>query len=100
MADIELVIKIPDHLYKLLKEFPSDSNESNIENVLMKAVGHGTPLPKGHGRLKDIDEIKWYVCTSEDDCPYKNRDCKDCDRAECSKTQFDNIPVLIPADKE
>lgn len=55
MADIELVIKIPDHLYKLLMELPSDSNEGTIENVLMKAVEHGTPLPKGHGRLIDAD---------------------------------------------
>ena len=58
MADVELVIKIPDHLYKLLKDFPSDSNEGNIENVLMKAVEHGTTLPKGHGRLIDADKLK------------------------------------------
>ena len=57
MSDIELVIKIPDHLYKLLKELPSDSKESTIENVLMKAVEHGIPLPKGHGKLKDADAI-------------------------------------------
>ena len=65
MADIELVIKIPDHLYKLLKEFPSDSNEGNIENVLMKAVEHGTPLPKGHGELKDADVMINKLCTHE-----------------------------------
>lgn len=59
MSDIELVIKIPNHLYKLLKEFPSDSNEGNIENVLMKAVEHGTPLPKGHGDLIDRNEIEY-----------------------------------------
>ena len=46
----ELVIKIPEHLYKLLKDLPSDSNEGTIENVLMKAVENGTPLPKGYGR--------------------------------------------------
>ena len=62
MADIELVIKIPDHLYKLLKDFPSDifpsdSNEGTIENVLMKAVENGTPIPKRHGRLGDLDNI-------------------------------------------
>ena len=45
MADIDLIIKIPDHLYKLLKDFPSDSNEGRIENVLMKAVENGTPIP-------------------------------------------------------
>lgn len=45
MADVELIIKIPDHLYKLLKDLPSDSNEGTIENVLMKAVENGTPIP-------------------------------------------------------
>lgn len=64
MADIELVIKIPEHLYKLLKEFPSDSNEGNIENVLTKAVEHGTPLPKRHGDLVDISPYKGKVICS------------------------------------
>jgi len=53
---MKLIIDIPDHLYKLLKDFPSDSNETTIENVLMKAVENGTPLPKGHGRLIDADD--------------------------------------------
>ena len=39
------LIDIPDYLYKLLKDFPSDSNETTIENVLMKAVENGTPIP-------------------------------------------------------
>ena len=42
---MRIMIDIPDHLYKLLKDFPSDSNEGTIENVLMKAVENGTVLP-------------------------------------------------------
>lgn len=42
---MDILISIPDHLYKLLKDFPSDSNEGTIENVLMKAVENGTPIP-------------------------------------------------------
>ena len=41
---MKLIIDIPDHLYKLLKDLPSDSNEETIENVLMKAVENGTPI--------------------------------------------------------
>lgn len=94
---MQVVIEISDDTY----EYILNGSETSIdESNVVTAVRNGTPLPNGHGRLKDIDEIKWYGCTSEDDCPYKNRDCKDCDRAECSKTQFDSIPVLIPADKE
>ena len=67
----ELVIKIPEHLYKLLKDLPSDSNEGTIENVLMKAVENGTPLPKVHGRLIDADaEIKQMY----------EKYCENCDR--------------------
>ena len=42
---MKVIIDIPNHLYKLLKDLPSDSNEGTIENVLMKAVENGTPIP-------------------------------------------------------
>ena len=28
------------------------------KDILIRAIGHGTPLPTGHGRLKDIDEVE------------------------------------------
>ena len=88
MADMELIIKIPDHLYKLLKDFPSDSNESTIENVLMKAVEHGTPLPKGHGRLIDADA---YI--------NKHEECGWLD--DITVEEFNAItPTIIEADEE
>ncbi len=102
---MKLVIEIPEEYRSIFEENRCEEKFDSLASnefgyVLRKAFENGTPLPKGHGRLKDIDEIDWYGCTTEYDCPYKNRDCKDCDRAECSKTQVDSIPVLIPADKE
>ena len=94
MADIELVIKIPNHLYKLLKEFPSDSNEGNIENVLMKAVEHGAPLPKGHGVLKDVDAMINRLCTQEASELFGSVTC-----AEILDFINDEKPI-IEADKE
>lgn len=47
---IELVVKIPEWVYKRAQEMPNvwcDSVWSGIKN--------GTPLPKGHGRLIDAD---------------------------------------------
>lgn len=41
---MKVIIDISEHLYKLLKDLPSDSNEGTIENVLMKAVENGTPI--------------------------------------------------------
>ena len=53
MADIELVIKIPEELYKA-------NNRGLLADELWDlrvAIKNGTPLPKGHGKLKDIDKI-------------------------------------------
>lgn len=50
MADIELVIKIDEELYNSFKSLPFTTFSEDI-------ITNGTPLPKGHGRLKDIDKI-------------------------------------------
>lgn len=45
---MNILIDIPYQLYKVLKDFkdfPNDSNETTIENVLMKAIKNGTPIP-------------------------------------------------------
>ena len=104
---MKIVIDIPEKVYGLLRYFEeglglTDKINSNddVKTALMRAVIHGEVLPKGHGRLKDIDKIEWYGCTTELDCPHKDQECKDCNRAECSKTQVDAIPTIIEADKE
>lgn len=55
MADVELVIKIPEEDYK-----------RGI--VMASAIRNGTPLPKGHGRLGDLDKIKKEMQNYHDDC--------------------------------
>ena len=52
MADIELVIKIPEDMHKnALNDFLCGSE------TLVNAIKNGTPLPKGHGRLFDEKDI-------------------------------------------
>lgn len=51
MADIELVIKIPEETYEYWKEH-------KYEYVLSEAIANGVPLPKEHGALKDADKIE------------------------------------------
>ena len=46
---MKIVIEISDELYNRIKYFEPMLDE------LMRSVEKGTPLPKGHGRLKDID---------------------------------------------
>lgn len=51
MADIELVIKIPEEVKNRLCfgiTYPKDIQ------VVCEALNDGTPLPKGHGVLKDV----------------------------------------------
>lgn len=49
MADIELVIKIPEEAYEYWKEH-------KYEYVLAEAIANGIPLPKRHGKLIDADK--------------------------------------------
>lgn len=50
MADVELVIKISEEEYKRILS-------GDIVCYLDGAIRRGTPLPKGHGRLIDADNI-------------------------------------------
>ncbi len=55
MADIELVVKISEDSYKATCNrwmLPLD-----VENVV-QGIKNGTPLPKGHGRLGDLDALR------------------------------------------
>lgn len=50
---MEIVIKIPEEMYIYLR------NGGNLGASLLieKAIKNGTPLPKGHGRLIDEEQI-------------------------------------------
>jgi hypothetical protein len=53
MADIELVIKIPEEDWEFLKE----SDGCRFSRIIIESVINGTPLPKGHGDLIDREEL-------------------------------------------
>lgn len=56
MADIELVIKIPEELYRAYKDRPPMLGDAGMD-MIAQAIGNGTQLPKGHGRLIDADAV-------------------------------------------
>ena len=96
MADIELVIKIPEAEYDLIV-----NDEACGLNVLTRAIAHGTPLPKGHGALKDFDKIEWYGCDLEGrGCIEAKGDCSVCNHANCYAKQVRELPTIIEADTE
>lgn len=120
MADIELVIKIPDApiqdyqdlLYKIhgmaASEGLFDDKEKSQRALALKAVldilggiVNGIPLPKGHGALKDFDKIEWYGCDLEGrGCIEAKGDCSVCNHANCYAKQVRELPTIIEADKE
>ena len=81
MSDIELVIKIPEDTYKKAVEF-GHLDMCGIE--LANAVFNGTPLPKGHGRLIDENDL-WF---------------EDIDNISCvTQRNVEHAPTIIEADK-
>lgn len=85
MADIELVIKIPKAYYELVLERCKDP-------VLLNAFKSGTPLPKGHGKLIDADDLDITTITTDD---YSGNEVLDV----VLKDDIDDAPTIIEADK-
>jgi len=54
MADIELVIKIPEEKLNIIK---NKMYCGIYDPDLYNAIANGIPLPKGHGKLKDFEKI-------------------------------------------
>ncbi len=65
MADIELVIKIPE---ELKNEFESEKWTALSCMEMKDALMNGTPLPKGHGDLIDRSKIYKAIPAEEDNC--------------------------------
>ena len=65
MADIELVIKVPEHCLEELKRIELNESNEGVVFHTIKCILNGTPIPKGHGRLIDadavVDEIDSYI---------------------------------------
>ena len=79
MADIELVIKIPEEVYKKAKVTIDEMCDS-----VWLGIKNGNPLPKGHGRLIDADELP---LNAIDDANY-------------GSNYIRIAPTIIEADKE
>lgn len=91
MQTVEIVIKLPQNLYLDVK----NGHASNIQRErVIEQVKNGTVLPKGHGRLCDIDAaLKCMEEVADDKSKIK----------ECAMGFFDwacSKRVVLEADKE
>lgn len=62
MSDIELVIKLSEEEYKYIKGIQFCTlgirGGKGLLSKILNAVRTGTPLPKGHGRIGDLDALE------------------------------------------
>lgn len=96
MADIELVIKIPEKWFNdMVREEFTDIDE------LCAIIQHGIILPKGHGRLIDENDLDGeYVCSlgSDFEC-ISYCSCSECISSEWRwNSDVSDAPTIIEAD--
>ncbi len=91
MANVELVIKIPEEVKNRLCF--GVTYQKDIQTVC-EALQNSTPLPKGHGVLKDIDAMINKLCTQEASEFFGSTTC-----AEILDFIDDEKPI-VEADKE
>ena len=82
---MQIVIDVPDEDYKRIKDMPDAFN--SLTSRAYKSIKNGTPLPKGHGRLKDVDAL------------INTLGCSDRD-IYCKAVIEEDAPTIIEADKE
>ena len=90
MGNIELVIKIPEEIrLALINNVQLSMDQQSIfDSYIKQAIINGTLLPKGHGRLIDVDAImrELSVVSSR---PVKSQ-----------MYMIERAPTIIEADKE
>lgn len=86
---MHIVIDISEEMYEELKYL----NVHGFTTAVEEAVANGTPLPIGHGKLKDVDDLD--VTTIETD-DYDGNEVLDV----VLKEDIDEAPTIIEADTE
>ena len=88
---MKVLIDIPDWKYKSICEGVEASKKCGVVGIdpdIHEAIYNGTPLPKGHGRLKDIDEVERIL----------DLDKPDNIIAKALKNIIESVPTIIEAE--
>lgn len=96
---MQIVIDIDDDLYTRL--FDNGNKHVSDMRRACVAIRKGTPLPKGHGDLVDMNQLdsKMYHMTFETDTDLQKWDSGCWIRYKLYENIRDAIPVIIEADK-
>ena len=88
---MRLVIDIDDKTYADIKKGIIYSSIRDVPQESVVAIANGIPLPKGHGRLIDVDKLKPQITYfGISDTPVEVVKC----------STIKNAPTIIKADKE
>lgn len=89
---MQIVINISEEIYEEIKITKSIYRTG--AKVLCSAVVNGVPLPKGHGRLIDVNDLLEDICLEDNDYS------RDCNMGEIITLEnIDRIPTIIEANK-
>ena len=86
---MQIVIDIPEEEYEEIIY----SEDCGL-HTLTRAIANGTPLPKGHGKIIDVDDLLDRICLDDTD---ENRE--DNVGEIVTLEDIDFIPAIIEADK-
>lgn len=89
---MKIVIEIPKWLHKKIIESTSIRLGDVYTDKLLKSIRNGTPLPKGHGRLIDADELYGDFIDGTE-----GYDCNTWNRIEIGDI-IENAPTIIEAE--
>jgi hypothetical protein len=81
---MQIVVNIPDKTYKY---FAQGLRFADDVEMAIVAIVDGTPLPKGHGAIKDISQIEIPMC---EDRAYET----------WVQVAINSAPTIIEADRE
>ena len=88
---MHIVIDIPDYDYRQIKEY---YEKNDTVEATYSYIYHGTPLPKGHGRLIDADELYGDFIDGTE-----GYDCQTWNRIEIGDI-IENVPTIIEGSAE
>lgn len=87
---MQIVIDIPEDYYKAIKEIPVEQSTAD-----MIIIRNGILIPKGHGRLIDVNDLLDDI--NLEDCDYN----RDVNMGEIITLEnIDRIPTIIEADTD
>ena len=91
---MKLVIDIPEKLYEAYKGRSPKLGDAGMD-MIAQSIANGTPLPKGHGRLKDVDAFLQKVKKDREHAAYTRSWDADDVLSALDKTY---APIIIEAD--